>query len=269
MKRVAVLGLGLIGGSLGLAVGRRYDVVGYDRRSDRRRTALRRGAARTVTASVREAVETADIVILAVPVRAMPALAREAVRYMRRGAVLTDVGSVKAAVEKSVGPLARTAGVAFVGGHPLAGSEKSGVENASATLFRKSVCVLTRRFAHAKAVAAVSALWRAAGGTPRIMDAARHDRALALTSHLPHVIAFALVARARAEGRAIPGLQGLAAGSFRDATRVAASDPELWAGIFRENRAEILRQVRLFCASLSLFPLMSERQLTALLKARS
>lgn len=233
--RVAIVGLGLIGGSLGLALRRRRlaRVIGVSRRPATLRQAKRLGAIDAGTALLREAVADADVVVLAAPVDAIETLGRHAARFMRPGSVLTDVGSSKARIVQALGR-AMPRGVAFVGAHPLAGSERRGIEAARADLFTGSICVVTptgRTPRRARDV--VTRLWKPLVRRVVTMDPARHDRLLAAVSHLPHLLAFSLVRATSREALAI------APRSFLDATRVAQSDPDLWDDILLSNRAAI------------------------------
>jgi prephenate dehydrogenase len=253
---VCVLGVGLIGGSLGLALrkhGRKkYSVTGLGRNARKLRAAQRLGAVDRFETDLRRGVQDADIVVLCVPVhRIAPQLSKVA-RFLKPGAIVTDVGSVKknviAAAHKA---LRARPDVSFVGAHPIAGSERTGVENASATLFQNATCALTTDGARSAALKTVRALWTDIGARCLTMTAARHDHWLALTSHLPHLFAFALfqcVSDAAKKNQAVKALRG---GSFRDMTRIAGADPELWAGVVETNRREIQHGVRAACQQLS------------------
>lgn len=241
--RVAIIGLGLIGGSLGLALRRRRaarEVIGFSRRAATRQRAKARKAVDRIAPSLAAAVRDADLVVLAGPVDSIVPTGRRAARAMKPGAVLTDVGSTKAAIVRGLGgTLPRR--VAFVGGHPIAGSEQQGIEAAEATLFKGAICVLTPTAGTSRAaLARVKALWAAAGAQVRTMTPQAHDRLLAAGSHLPHLVAAVLM---RAVGRRV--LQPVPR-SFLDMTRIAKSSPELWDDIFLSNRAEVLACMRAF-----------------------
>ncbi len=237
-RAITVIGLGLIGGSLGLALRRRgWRVTGVDRSAAARGAALRRGAAHRVTASVREGVTGADVVAVCVPVQAMDRVLRDVGAAAGPRTVVTDACSVKAAVLRTAGRCLPP-GLTFVGAHPMAGSEQSGMAAARANLFQGRACVITPGArANPAATRMVWNLWRDAGARPIRMSAGAHDHAVALTSHLPHLIAFALIASLRGTA----GARRLVAGSFQDATRVARSNPALWAGILAANRTEVAR----------------------------
>jgi len=233
VSKLAVLGLGLLGGSVGLAARRRgaaARVVGATRRADARRAALACGAVDEV-ADPEDAVRDAELVVLATPVSVMPELVRRVAPSLQRGAVVTDVGSVKAPlVETLPGLLPR--GVTYVGAHPMAGSHERGVEHARADLFEGAPCVVTES-PSPEARERVASFFAALGGRVVLRDAAEHDAEVAWMSHLPHVAAFAY---ARALESAPAGAAELAGSGFRDFTRIARSEPALWADILTANR---------------------------------
>ena len=234
---LAVVGVGLIGGSVALAaraagVARR--VVGCGPDADALDRARRRGTLDAVAADPADAVRDADLVVVAVPVPAVAAAVRRLAPHARPGTVVTDVASTKAGL---VADLDRDPppNVRFVGGHPLAGSEKSGPDHARADLFAGRVCVLTPTGrTDPAAVGVVAGFWQALGATVRTLTPAGHDRVLAETSHLPHVAASALA------GLLADDRRPFAATGFRDATRLAAGDAALWTGILRGNAAELV-----------------------------
>ena len=235
-KQVTIVGLGLIGGSLGMAVKRKRlasTVVGLSRTRATLREAKRRRAIDAGTTDPREAVRDADLVILATPVDAIPPFAKRLSRFMKPGSVLTDVGSTKAAIVKAIESRVPS-GVSFVGGHPIAGSERHGLDAASGGLFDDSLCILTPTSRTApRALAAVKRLWAPLVSGIVTMSPAQHDRLLAAASHLPHLLAFCLAAAAgRVPLRRSPR-------SLLDMTRLAESCPELWDDIFLTNRAPL------------------------------
>lgn len=248
---VAILGLGLIGGSLALDLKARRlcrRVVGYNRSAKGRAAAKRRKACDAVFARPEDAVVGADLVVLATPVRHIPKLARAIAPHLKAGAVVTDVGSTKEGLVKAVErALPRSA--VFIGGHPIAGTEHSGMDAAEKNLFAGRWWILTPGKKNAKAAARLKALARGLGAKVAVLAPREHDRFLAAVSHLPHVAAFSLV-------DAVWGFQGgrairYAGGSFRDVTRVAASSPEMWTDIALENRTAILDLTARFQKSLS------------------
>lgn len=237
-QAVAVVGLGLVGGSLARALsaagGR---VIGFDRPRVLR-AAYAAGAIAVAARSLRAAVEQADVVVLAASPRTNRRLLPAAARAARPGAVLTDVGSVK----RGICGDARRRGLArFVGGHPMAGRESSGFAASSADLFRGRWWILTPEAGTAPAaVRAVRALVRAAGARPVVMAPAEHDRVVAFLSHVPQVLAWALLSAAQSDRVAVRRL-AVAGPAFRDMTRLARSPRPLWREILRENRQEFRR----------------------------
>jgi len=240
--RVTIIGLGLIGGSLGMAIRRRRlakTVMGFSRKPSTLRAAKRRGAIDTGTTNLRAAVRDADLIVLATPVDAIVPLARQAARSCRHGAVLTDVGSTKAQIVRSL-ERSLPRHVSFIGAHPLAGSEQRGIDAASKELFQGSVCILTKTpRTNVQALRAVTRLWKPLVGRIVVLSPTRHDRLLAATSHLPHLIAACLT-------NVHPDHPPTAAPSFLDMTRITKSDPDLWDDIFLSNRTELLRAVARF-----------------------
>jgi prephenate dehydrogenase len=232
-RRVAVLGLGLLGGSVALAARRRRVgacVVGAARRADVLEQALRMGAV-DEAADFRAAARGADLLVLATPVYAMPELVREVAPVLSEGALLTDVGSVKSVLADTL-PGLLPAGVAYVGAHPMAGSHRRGIEHARADLFEGAICVVMQT-AEPGPRERVAAFWRALGARVVLRDPAHHDADVAWVSHLPHALAFAF---ARAAAHAPEGAFEVRGPGFRDFTRIAHSDPELWADILIGNR---------------------------------
>jgi prephenate dehydrogenase len=234
---LTIVGVGLIGGSIGLAAKRRSvarRVRGVGRQRGGLDQALALGAVDEAYLDAREAVRNSDLVVFCTPVDRIAAKVLEAAPFCPQGALLTDAGSTKGTIVRAIdGRL--PSGVAFVGSHPLAGSEKRGPENADVDLFEGRWTVLTPTDAtDPTALARVQAFWEALGSRTRLMAPEDHDRALAVTSHLPHLLAAALASLLPAE------LQSLTATGFRDTTRIAAGDPGLWSAIFTHNRPALL-----------------------------
>jgi prephenate dehydrogenase len=233
---LAVVGVGLIGSSVGLAArqrGRARRVLGVGRQPATLERARERGAIDEAV-DLPTAARRADALVFCTPVDRIAAQVMEAAPLCRRGALLTDAGSTKAeliaAIEEGLPDR-----VAFVGGHPLAGSEKSGPDHAHPDLFEGRVVVLTPTpQTRPSALDQVLIFWEGLGARVRLMTPEDHDRALALTSHLPHLTAAALA------GVVPPELYELTAGGFRDTTRVAGGEPEVWTAIFQRNRAAVL-----------------------------
>ena len=239
-RRVALIGLGLIAGSMALALRRAGfagEVVGTARSAATRDTARAIGLVDRVAETVPEAVEGADLIVIATPIGAMEAVAREMAPHLAPGATVTDVGSVKRQVIEAVGPHLPE-GVHFVPAHPIAGTEHSGPESGFAELFDNRWCLLTPpEGADAEAVARLGALWRAMGSNVETMDPDHHDLVLAVTSHAPHLIAYTMVGVADDLRRVTDGeVVKYSAAGFRDFTRIAASDPTMWRDVFLTNR---------------------------------
>lgn len=247
---VAIVGVGLIGGSIGLALRERKlarQVVGIGRNADSLARAEKLGCITRSTTDLAAGVADADVVIVCTPVTQIAAQVREIAKAAPDGALITDAGSTKGAIVKAVGnKLPR--GVRYVGSHPLAGSEKSGAEFATPDLFEGRVVVVTPRPATAKSDLEDTAMfWQSLGATVLVMSPAEHDKALATTSHVPHMVAAALAQMTPAE------LLPLTAGGWRDTTRIAAGDSGLWTEILLENRDSVLRSLGKFEKTLAAF----------------
>jgi prephenate dehydrogenase len=256
-ERMALLGVGLIGGSAALAwkaAGCVARVVGHDPDHEALRTARELGVIDVAAASVREAVADADLIVLAAPVGAMPALLTEVAAHAAPFAVITDVGSTKASVIAAA-RAALTANSSFsvrrfVPGHPIAGRELPGVAHALPTLFANKLFIATPLdVTHAEALARVDGLWQAAGSRVVHMTAEEHDRIFAAVSHLPHLLAFALVAAIAQEPDGARKLE-FAGGGFRDFTRIAAASPVMWRDIAVANRAALGDELKSYRAML-------------------
>ncbi|MSP82075.1 MAG: prephenate/arogenate dehydrogenase family protein [Alphaproteobacteria bacterium] len=253
--RVAFIGIGLIGSSLARVM-RRDSLAGHIVACARTQatldTALALGLADTASTSVAEAVKGADLVVIASPMSTYRAIAAAMAPALMPGAIVTDVGSVKGSAVADVTPLL-PAGVHFVPGHPVAGTEHSGPEAGFDTLFRGRWCILTPEAAtDAGAVERVAELWRRAGAMIEVMDWRHHDMVLAITSHLPHLIAYNIVGTvADLEQETQREVIKFAASGFRDFTRIAASDPVMWRDVFLTNREAVLQMLQRFTEDLS------------------
>lgn len=238
--RVALIGLGLIASSMAHAMrkwGLADEIIGHARTEDTRRVALELGLCDAVYPTAAEAVAGADLVVLCVPVGVMGAVAAEIGPHLKPGATLSDVGSVKQAVIAAVAPHV-PAGVHFIPGHPLAGTEHSGPRAGFAELFRNRWCLLVPvPDVPADAVARLRAFWEGMGAHVDEMDAEHHDLVLAVTSHTPHLIAYTMVGVADDLRRVTDSeVIKYSAAGFRDFTRIAASDPTMWRDVFLTNR---------------------------------
>ena len=243
-QKVTVIGVGLLGGSLGMALRRRglaRQVVGFVRREAARGECRKARAVDDATMDLVEAVSDADLVVLCTPLAQMEPLARAMRGALKPGAVVTDVGSVKVPVVRRLESLLKRSGAEFVGSHPMAGNERTGVGAAHADLFEGAVAVVTPT-AHtgARALREVRRLWTGVGARVLEMGPDEHDRLVSRSSHLPHVVASALAALVLAPGRN-PRQKDLCATGFRDTTRVASGSPEMWRDIALANRRHLDR----------------------------
>ncbi len=242
--RVALIGLGLIAGSMSLAMRRAGlvgEIVGYARSAETRDVAREIGLCDRIEDSAAAAVEGADLVVLCVPVGAMGLVAAEIAPGLKSGATVSDVGSVKRAVIDAVAPHL-PADVHFVPAHPLAGTEHSGPRSGFAELFDNRWCLIVpQEGADRAAVDRLEALWQGMGALTNEMDADHHDLVLAVTSHAPHLIAYTMVGVADDLGRVTDSeVIKYSAAGFRDFTRIAASDPTMWRDVFLNNREATL-----------------------------
>jgi len=256
LKRVTVVGVGLIGGSFAAALrraGAATTVVGVDRDTAALERALALGVIDTAEDSVTAATKGADLVMVAVPVRAIGPILHDVALALEPNAVVTDAGSTKGDVTRVAREELRAHFPRFVPGHPIAGRETSGVDAASADLFKGARVVLTPVPETAPdALDLVRACWESAGGRVTTLPAEEHDRIFAAVSHLPHLLSFALVSEVAGRSNAAE-LFGYAAGGFHTFTRIAASSPEMWRDIALQNRAALLAELDAYAARLAVF----------------
>jgi prephenate dehydrogenase len=244
-NKVTIIGVGLIGGSIGLAIKNRHAarlVTGVFRHASTLKRALKARAVDRGVMDIASGVKDADLVILATPVHFIPELVAKVLRSAKPGTIITDAGSTKEWIVRSVEKFqGKGSRVHFIGSHPMAGSEHTGVEYAVSDLFEDSPCIVTKTpKTDPKAVRKVALFWKSLGGRVRVMSPVEHDRTVSLISHLPHVVSFSLAG-------AVPGKALIcAAEGFKDTTRVASSDPDLWADIFLTNRQAVVSAGRLF-----------------------
>lgn len=242
-RRLTIIGVGLIGGSLARALrraGKRIEIVGYGRNHLNLQRALELGVIDRYETRIADAVADADMIVVAVPVGTTGKVLREMIPHVSANAVITDVGSTKRSVITAARAALGDAMPAFVPGHPIAGNERRGVDAAMAHLFEDRAVLLTPvSETRPAAVARVRAMWESVGARVTEMGAERHDDILAATSHLPHVLAFTLVdTLARMDDS--EEIFNYAAGGFRDFTRIASSDPQMWRDICVANRDALL-----------------------------
>ena len=255
--QVTIVGVGLIGGSLGMILRRKGSadqVVGVGRRVENLKKAVQLGAIDRYVVDSTDGVREADLVVVATPVDTYEPHLKEWAACLKPGAIVTDVGSVKGRLVK-LAERAMPRGVHFVGAHPIAGKEKTGVAAATPELFTGTRCVVTpTETTNPVALERVRALWRETGSTLLEMDPHDHDQLLGAVSHLPHVAAFALInALIDLRERVIPSLDlaGHSGGGLRDTTRIAASSPEMWRDIFLWNRDNLVAYIEAYEQSLA------------------
>ena len=254
-KRVAVLGLGLIGSSIIRAMQKQEHgsvITGHARCAETRDVALEIGLVSEVFENPADAVKAADLVILCAPVGACGPLAKAIAKHLAPGAILTDVGSVKGAIVRDVLPHVPP-DVIFIPGHPIAGTEQSGPRSGFAELFENRWCILTPLPDNPPdKVQALEDFWKSFGAKVECMNADHHDMVLAMTSHLPHLIAYNAVTTASdLEAVTKSEVIKFSAGGFRDLTRIAASDPTMWRDVFLNNRDAVLDILGRFSEELS------------------
>jgi cyclohexadieny/prephenate dehydrogenase len=254
-KRVALIGFGLIGGSIARAAraqGLAGEIVTTARSAKSRARVSELGVVDRVVETNVDAVRDADLVILCIPVGACGAVAQEIAPHLKPGAIVSDVGSVKGAVVRDMAPHL-PAGVHFVPAHPVAGTEHSGPDSGFAELFINRWCILTPpEGSDANAVEQLRAFWAALGAKVEIMTPDHHDLVLAITSHLPHLIAYTIVGTADELGQVTSSeVMKFSAGGFRDFTRIAASDPIMWRDVFLANKEAVLEMLGTFNEDLS------------------
>ncbi len=255
-RKITIIGVGLLGGSLGLAARKRRvakEIAGYARRQKTIAEAEKVGALDYATTDLLAAVSGADLVILCTPLAQMRTLTEQFLPALKRGAIVTDVGSVKADVVRELEALIAKAGAHFVGSHPMAGGEKMGVLAARADLYANAVCVVTStKKSNAAAVRKVAQFWKSLGSRVVSMDAAKHDALVSRTSHLPHVAAAALASLVL-DPKQPSAQSGLCANGFRDTTRIASGSPEMWRDIAMTNRKNISQAVDALVTELKKF----------------
>ena len=254
-KKLALIGFGLIGGSIARAAreqGLAKEIVTTDLSAKTRARVVELGVVDRVVETNAEAAEDADLVILCIPVGACGAVAAEIAGHLKPGAIISDVGSVKGAVVKEMAPYL-PAGVHFVPAHPVTGTEHSGPDSGFAELFVNRWCILTPpEGTDPNAVEKLRAFWAGIGAKVEIMTPEHHDMVLAITSHLPHLIAYTIVGTADELAQVTSSeVIKFSAGGFRDFTRIAASDPTMWRDVFLANKDAVLEMLGTFNEDLS------------------
>lgn len=263
MKKLVIFGVGLIGGSVALALKKAKntaEIIGVGRSAESLQSALDLGVIDAASSDVATAIKDADLILIAAPVAQTPAILNAIKPHLNASTVITDAGSTKGDVLQCAKDILGDQFHQFVGGHPIAGAEKSGVTAAMADLYlNKNVVITPTVKTSPEAIASVKALWQECGANVSEMTAATHDGIFAAVSHLPHLLAFALVddiaSRANAEQ-----LFGFAASGFRDFTRIAGSHPEMWRDISLANRTALLNELDAYQAELARLHDLLERE---------
>jgi len=257
-KNISIIGIGLMGSSFALALrsnGFKGSITGIGRNRNNLARAKRRGIIDSYTTDHCRGVKEADLVLLATPVGQFENVVRDIKQHLKKGAIVTDLGSVKATIVRKLDAL-MPKGVHFVGAHPIAGKECSGISGATADLFRNARCILTPgKQTSAAALRRVRTLWKAVGAKTMTMTPDEHDMIYAAVSHVPHVVAYALVNSIEETRSDILRFGGR---GLKDMTRIASSPTELWRDICELNRKGILRSLRKFSASLNRMTLYIE-----------
>ena len=254
-EKVCIVGLGLIGGSIGLAIKRSNisnQITGYARSNSTLERAIELGLVDSVRDNLKDAVNNSDLVILATPLSTFRELVEEMSPFLKKGCIITDTGSAKLTVIEDLKDILPN-GVEFVPGHPIAGTEESGPDAGFAELFDNRWCILTPTEDNSSnAVDLVKDFWESIGSKVEIMDPMHHDKVLAITSHIPHLIAFNIVGTANNLANITEKeVVKYSAGGFRDFTRIAASDPKMWSDIFTYNSDAVLEMLDLFSNDLA------------------
>jgi prephenate dehydrogenase len=262
-NNITVIGAGLLGGSIALAVKHRglaSKVFAFVRSDSTLELCARMEIAGVITRDIKEAVENSELVVLCTPLSQMAALAGQMQPFLKPGTIVTDVGSVKGTVVAELEPILRRGGVEFIGSHPMAGSEKTGVSSARANLFHDAICLVTPTVRCLdRAVVEVEGFWKALGGCPIRMRPETHDDLVSRSSHLPHVVAAEIANYVLSPVH--PKEQAMVcANGFRDTTRIASGSPEMWRDIAMANRKNLGRVLGVFIEDLQEFQLALERQ---------
>ncbi|MEI9963070.1 MAG: prephenate dehydrogenase/arogenate dehydrogenase family protein [Limisphaerales bacterium] len=255
-RKITIIGVGLLGGSIGLAVKRRKlvgEVAGFVRHASSFKECEKAGAVDFATTDLLAAVSNADLVILCTPLAQMLPIAKQMLPALKRGAIVTDVGSVKASIVRELESLIAKSGAHFVGSHPMAGAEKTGVSAARESLFQNAVCVLTpTKKTNQSALKKLEQFWQSIGSRVFQLTPETHDALVSRTSHLPHVIAATLVNLVLNPTQ--PKTQAaLCATGFRDTTRIASGSPEMWRDIVLANQKNLAKSLDAFIATLQKF----------------
>ena len=254
-KKVCIIGLGLIGGSIGLAMKRSKisnQIIGFARSNSTLKRAIELGLVDKVKDNLEDAVNDCDLIILATPLSTFKKLVEEMSPFLKKDCIITDTGSAKLSVIEDLRGILPN-NVEFIPGHPIAGTEESGPDAGFAELFDNRWCILTPTEENSSnAIDLVKEFWESIGSKVEIMDPLHHDKVLAITSHIPHLIAFNIVGTANNLANVTEKeVVKYSAGGFRDFTRIAASDPKMWSDIFTYNSEAVLEMLELFSNDLA------------------
>ena len=254
-KKVCIIGLGLIGGSIGLAMKRSKisnQIIGFARSNSTLKRAIELGLVDKVKDNLEDAVNDCDLIILATPLSTFKKLVAEMSPFLKKDCIITDTGSAKLSVIEDLRGILPN-NVEFIPGHPIAGTEESGPDAGFAELFDNRWCILTPTEENSSnAIDLIKEFWESIGSKVEIMDPLHHDKVLAITSHIPHLIAFNIVGTANNLANVTEKeVVKYSAGGFRDFTRIAASDPKMWSDIFTYNSEAVLEMLELFSYDLA------------------
>lgn len=257
-SQVAIIGVGLLGASIALALKKKSlakKITGFFRKRKSASDALRLRIVDVACFNVTQAAKNADLVILATPIESIKDIALKIINVMKKGSLLIDVGSTKKEVVRAIERAAVRKGINFIGTHPLAGSEKSGLIFAKADLFENAICFITPgKDSDKKALGRIKKFWRLLGAKPVVIKPAIHDRVVATISHLPHMVSFSLM-------NTIPkGFLKFSGSGLRDCTRLASSKSEVWRDICSTNRKEILASIKRFKKNLGILENLIKRK---------
>ncbi|MCK5529416.1 MAG: prephenate dehydrogenase [Kiritimatiellae bacterium] len=260
MKKLSIIGLGLMGGSLGLAAKRckiATEICGYARREETRTQATAMGAVDTVTDSVKVALKDADIVIFCLPVFTICDFIKKFSAEFSQNCIITDVGSTKGDIMNAIIPLLKDSPAEFIGSHPIAGSDQTGLDAATDDLYSNAMVIITPNNGETSATTQIEKFWHTLGSKTTIMNAEQHDQIMAATSHLPHIMAAILVDTVLASNNN-DNITEFCGSGFRDTTRVAGGSEEIWHDIVKSNKAAITEQLNNFSTVLNKFQTLLE-----------
>jgi prephenate dehydrogenase len=253
INSITIIGVGLIGGSVGLGLKKKdskIKIVGVGRNINRLKIAKQKGCIDLYTTDLKEGVKDADIVIVSTPVKIIPEFIKQILPYVKPNCVITDVGSVKYEIFKSIKKeIKKYKNINFIGSHPIAGSEKKGVEFAEEDLFENSVCVVCydKEISSKEGLEKIKYLWKSLNSKVILLEPKKHDKILALTSHFLHIISYLLTKKINSKEEYL----NFVGGAYRDMTRISASDPELWAEICFMNKRFIKNEIESFIRDLN------------------